>query len=315
MRIPSIISLPAILIAVAGCGAQASSPPPSASPAASPQPTIKVPPTPKVSGGSVAAVVNGQDVSMSSYRLLLDFGVRQYAGQKNVSLQKIAKSAMQQVVVNAIVQQYATQHHITVSNAAVTHQILAQERQAGSMVHFQQELKGAGLTMGQYEQLIRPNLLAQKVAQTMFPARATVQAAHVRHILIALRTQTGKTRTDAQAHALAEKVFAQLQHGASFAALARKYSDDPGSASKGGDLGNVFPGETVPPFNQAAFHLPLNQPTIIKSVYGYHIIEVLGRGPAKAPAASQQQQQQASFSAWVQKQLKSAKVQKLAKVG
>ncbi|HZU14103.1 MAG TPA: peptidylprolyl isomerase [Chloroflexota bacterium] len=311
MRIPKIVSLPILLIAVAGCGAQAAGSP---TPTVAPQPTVKVPPTPMVSGGAVAAVVNGHDVSMSSYRLLLNFGVRQYAAQKGVSLKKIADSAMQQVVVNAIVAQYAAQHHIAVTNNEVLNQVLAQERQAGGLVHFKSELKGAGLTMSQYEQLIRPNLLAQKVARSMFPASSKVEAAHVRHILIALHPSAGKPRTDAQAHALAEHVLSLIQHGGNFATLARKYSDDPGSADKGGDLGNVFPGETVPPFNQAAFHLPLNKPTIIKSVYGYHVIDVLSRGMVKAPAGSQQQQQQTKFSAWIQRQLKTAKVQKLAKV-
>ncbi|MAZ38794.1 MAG: molecular chaperone SurA, partial [Legionellales bacterium] len=76
----------------------------------------------------------------------------------------------------------------------------------------------------------------------------------------------------------AEKIRAQLVHGASFSQLAKAYSQDPGSASKGGSLGWVPPGVLVPPFENAMNHLKINtisQP--VKTSYGWHIIEVLGR--------------------------------------
>ncbi len=97
---------------------------------------------------------------------------------------------------------------------------------------------------------------------------------NVRHILIKVKVPS----ESAEAKKQAEKIRAQLVHGASFSQLAKAYSQDPGSASKGGSLGWVPPGVLVPPFENAMNHLKINtisQP--VKTSYGWHIIEVLGR--------------------------------------
>lgn len=95
----------------------------------------------------------------------------------------------------------------------------------------------------------------------------------VRHILI--KTQ-GKPKEDApKMKAKAEDLLKQLQHGADFAELAKKNSEDPGSAEKGGELGWVVRGQTVPNFEKTAFSLKPNELSgIIETEYGYHIIQV-----------------------------------------
>ncbi|HEV8602146.1 MAG TPA: peptidylprolyl isomerase [Gaiellaceae bacterium] len=74
---------------------------------------------------------------------------------------------------------------------------------------------------------------------------------------------------------LADRIYAQLTQGADFAALAKRYSQDPSSKTKGGKL-TVSKGTTVPEFDKAAFSLPvrkLSKP--IKTQYGWHIIQPL----------------------------------------
>ncbi len=69
-----------------------------------------------------------------------------------------------------------------------------------------------------------------------------------------------------------------LKAGADFAALAKKYSEDPGSASQGGDLGFVRRGMFVKEFETAAFGLAENQLSgIVETDFGYHIIQLLER--------------------------------------
>ena len=69
----------------------------------------------------------------------------------------------------------------------------------------------------------------------------------------------------------------RLKHGAKFEELARLYSQD-GSAAKGGDLGWIYPGDTVPEFERAMNDLPIGKVSVpVKSPFGYHLIEVLER--------------------------------------
>lgn len=97
---------------------------------------------------------------------------------------------------------------------------------------------------------------------------------HVRHIL--LKTMDKPADEVPKIQARAEDLLKQLKGSADFAELARKYSEDPGSATKGGDLGWITRGQTVANFEKAAFSLkPKEISNVIKTEYGFHIIQVL----------------------------------------
>jgi peptidyl-prolyl cis-trans isomerase D len=91
---------------------------------------------------------------------------------------------------------------------------------------------------------------------------------HARHILI-----TGKD--DAAALAQAQQVLAQAKSGKDFAALAGQYSQDPGSASNGGDLGWADRSSFVKPFADALFSMRVGEiGGPVKTQFGYHIIRL-----------------------------------------
>jgi peptidyl-prolyl cis-trans isomerase D len=90
-----------------------------------------------------------------------------------------------------------------------------------------------------------------------------------RHILI----QAGDNK--AAAKAKIESIKQELAHGANFAELAKKYSQDSASASQGGDLGWVASGEMVKPFEQALFEMKKGSVSdIVETQFGYHLIEL-----------------------------------------
>jgi peptidyl-prolyl cis-trans isomerase D len=101
----------------------------------------------------------------------------------------------------------------------------------------------------------------------------------VAHILIKTPLPAPGAKEDekgiADARAKAEGILKELKAGGDFAQLAEKYSDDPGSAKNGGELGFIGRGRTVPEFEKAAFSLGKGQTSdLVKSSYGFHIIRV-----------------------------------------
>ena len=97
---------------------------------------------------------------------------------------------------------------------------------------------------------------------------------HAEHILF---KTVGKTDAEiAEIRQKAEDVLKKAKAGANFEDLAKKYSEDDGTKPKGGDLGWIVEGQTVPEFQQAAFTLPKGAISdLVKTQYGFHIIKVL----------------------------------------
>jgi peptidyl-prolyl cis-trans isomerase D len=114
----------------------------------------------------------------------------------------------------------------------------------------------------------------QNIQQYQVPNRV-----HVEHILL---MTVGKT--DAEVEEIrqkAEDVLKQAKKGAKFEDLAKKYSEDPGTKDKGGDLGWLTQGQTVPEFEKTAFGLDKGKMSdLVKTQYGFHIIKVLDKETA-----------------------------------
>lgn len=99
----------------------------------------------------------------------------------------------------------------------------------------------------------------------------------VAHILVMLK-QTATDEEKAAAKAKADSLLAQVQSGADFSALAKQYSQDPGSASRGGELPWIGPGMTLKEFETAAYALQKDQVSgVVASPVGFHIIKMLER--------------------------------------
>lgn len=119
-------------------------------------------------------------------------------------------------------------------------------------------------------------LLGKRAAEdaNSAPASVPIEQTHVRHILV----QPDALLPEAEAvRRLADIRERVLAGAASFDEMARQYSSD-GSAGRGGDLGWVYPGDTVPEFERAMNALgPGEVSEIVRTPFGLHLIQVLGR--------------------------------------
>ena len=107
----------------------------------------------------------------------------------------------------------------------------------------------------------------------------TPERVHARHILLSTANKPKDEIPKIQAQA--EALDKQMKGGADFAELAKKNSQDPGSAAKGGDLGWVSRGQMVKTFEDAVFTLKPNEiSNVVTTEYGFHIIQVLEKQPA-----------------------------------
>lgn len=129
-----------------------------------------------------------------------------------------------------------------------------------------------------------------------------VTQTHVRHIL--LKADPSMLPSDSQKQI--NNIYQQLKSGKNFALMAKQYSLDAASATKGGDLGWVNPGELLPEFEQAMNKLPLHTVSRpVKTQFGWHLIEVIARKQKDDSQAFKKQQvrqflQQRKFAEAVQ---------------
>ena len=132
------------------------------------------------------------------------------------------------------------------------------------------------LQLGAVSDLVRSSAgfhIIKLVAKRGGAAPAAVQQTRARHILIRIN----EIISESEARRKLENVRERISHGADFAEQARLYSQD-GSAPKGGDLGWLNPGDTVPEFERAMDALkPGEVSTVVQSPFGLHLIQVQER--------------------------------------
>jgi parvulin-like peptidyl-prolyl isomerase len=244
-------------------------------------------------GGSVpsdaVAQVNGQAISQTQFNQLLNQAKKSYATQNRkwpaagtTEYDTLKTQAVAYLVQREEFQQEADKLGVKVTDSDVAKRLKQIKKQyfGGSESRYQKQLKQQGLTDAQ----VRDDLKAQLVQEKIF-AKVTnsvkVSDNAVKQYYTAHQSQYGTPEQRTVAHilvksrSLANQLYNRVKAGANFAALAKKYSQDPGSKAQGGKL-TISKGQTVAPFDQTAFLLPtgaVSHP--IKTDFGYHIIKAL----------------------------------------
>src|SRR5579862_7962194 len=230
------------------------------------------------SGGGAIATVNGQPISRSTFDSRLESS-------------PMGRTVLQQLVQETLIEQYAKNNNITVTDAEID----ARENQikanfpSGS---WDDMLKARGLS----EADVRSALREQVILDKALAKDVTITPAQVKDYFNKNRASFDKPEQVTARHILvpslplANQIEAQLKasDGKNFADLAKKYSTDPGTKDKGGELGAFRRGQMVPAFDKYAFSAPIGAISPpVKSPFGYHIIQVESRTPGqKASLAS-----------------------------
>ena len=245
----------------------------------------------------IAAVVDNEIILQSE----LDFRVALEAQQRNINP---ADTTFRRIVLNNLIEEklmyaQAEMDTIKVSDEQVTQQLDYQMnyyiQQYGSREKLEQVY---GMPLEKLKRTLlddtRKNIMAQMLQQKMFgqinstrkeveeffqtikDSIPTVQQKYqVSHIF--QNPKTGE-RVKLKAKTFAQSLLDSIKAGVPFEKLAKKYSEDPGSAAQGGDLGFQKRGVLVPQFEAVAFALAPNQISgIVESQFGYHIIQLLER--------------------------------------
>lgn len=136
----------------------------------------------------------------------------------------------------------------------------------------------SGLTEAQYRQLFVNDLLRVKLVEALGDQMPTTgERVQASHILLSVPEDAGEA-VEQETLARAISITQQLKDGADFATLAEQFSEDPGSAVNGGDLGFFGRGMMVAEFEEAAYTLDIGQISEpVRSQFGYHIIKVTGK--------------------------------------
>jgi parvulin-like peptidyl-prolyl isomerase len=273
-----LIPLAAVALALAGCGGGS------------------------VGSGDIAQVGSVQ-ITQEQYDKLIERAKQSYKTNSQTfpkpgtaDYDRVKDQAVAFLVQRAEFSQEADKMGITISDKQIQNRLdqIIQQYFHGKRKDYEKQVKSQGLTQQEVESDIKDQLISQELynkvtadvkvtdadAKKYYDSHLTQyqqpESRTIRHILISVCSsqtpQGSKCLSDAKAKAKADQLYDQIKAGANFAALAKKYSQDPSSASEGGKL-TISKGQTVAPFEQTAFLLgngTVSRP--VKTQYGYHLI-------------------------------------------
>ena len=261
-------------------------------------------------GDPVIAKGKGFEIKQSQLDVVVDgFKARTAQMGQSVPTEELEKTALNSLIVNQILLQQATDADKAAGKKEADEYIAQKVKQFGSQDAVSEQLKAAGKTFDGWrtemtEQTTATAVMIRELNAT--PTEAEIkkyyddhptasevpEEVHVRHILLlTIDPATHAPLTDDVVKSKKKQiddVLKQARGGADFATLAKQYSEDPGSKDNGGELppfakASADPTHAmVPEFETAAFALTNNQISdVITTQYGYHIIQMLDKIPAK----------------------------------
>jgi peptidyl-prolyl cis-trans isomerase C len=242
----------------------------------------------------VLARVNGEDVKKAEFEMAIrSLEERARSPVPAEQRDEVYRQVLDRLIGFHLLVQEAKARNVLAPPWEVDRQVDEIKRQFPNEDAFKQMLQARGVTVEQLRSDTAQTIAVNVMLKTELEPTITVSdaeskkfydenkprfrqndAVHASHILVRV-PENADAAAKAKAKVQADDLLAQIEKGGDFAGLAKKFSQDPGSAVNGGDLGFFSKGQMVPAFEQAAFALKPGQTSgVVETPFGYHIIRV-----------------------------------------
>lgn len=266
------------------------------------------------------AVLNAEDFSQSLAQKLKSFNA--LSAKDSAVISQAKNSVVHDFIVRTLTEEWASKNEIFVRKEDLDAEIEKTRKSYPDDAAFRQSLALEGLSFEEWSERLKAMILERLVIEKLRGSIAPISdedvqkyyASHKAQFSQPAQSKLRQIVTDTEDSA--KRIVDELRKKRSFAELAQKFSKTP-EAEKGGELGWVERG-TLEVFDQA-MRLGVGQRSnILRSPYGFHIIEVTARRPAKnltLPEVEKQirrnilqEREQALYAKWIEQQLLRAKV-------
>jgi len=294
---------------------------------------------------TAVATVNGTPITREMLDRSMDQRRARLAAQGQrvdpTQLAALEKQVLEELINGEILYQESVKRNITISDAELNEQWIQFKSRFPDQATFDRELKQRGLSESALKEQMRRSMQVQELVTSAFVAKISIPDAEIRtfydqnkqlfrepetvkasHILIKVDPPDDET-ADAKAFKKIQTLKKKLDAGEDFATLAKAESEGPSSV-QGGSLGFFRRGQMVKPFEDKAFSLKVGEISDpVKTRFGYHLILVEDRKPARAipfeetkdrirQVLTQQQLQKEVFS-YIESEKKASKIERLLK--
>jgi len=261
----------------------------------------------------VVAKVNGVELRSDYIRFRVNLDMRRIGQSLNTQQKaKLAGAIIEKEIVRELMYQEGQTKGSGVSPETVEKELQAFKKSYGSEEKFQETLKLRGLSEDELKKGIEVDLIAKNLLDDRVKGKVHVtdtqvkkfyedkkenfkrpDSFRVRHIFVAyvpfdvventppeeMKEKAGEYR--AASKKKIDEVYGKVKNGGNFEELAKQYSDDKGSAGKGGDLDFMYKGVFDPIFDKAVASLKIGETSdIVETEFGYHIIQLMETRPA-----------------------------------
>lgn len=255
-------------------------------------------------GDEVVARVNGSDIKRKDLDAAVQaFGYQMARQGRRVppgQMGQLQRSVLDELIGRKLILEQGAKQVPADIDKKVQEQIDETKTRMGGDEEFKKTLADTGVSLEQYTHQVRDNIIIRESIEALVDkqVKITVEDAkafydanpdqfkqpemvRASHILIRCAPDaTDEVKKEKRAQI--DAALSLIKSGEKFADVAKKVSEDPGSAENGGDLGFFPRGRMVPEFDTAAFSLKTNEISgVITTQFGYHILEVTARKPAQ----------------------------------